>query len=246
MSDIQKKLGLGQQQQIPEVDGSVVCHVAIAAFLWGTNGGEEGDFVDTRSPRAALDLLSAWTASDLDALDAASDACFAPTTSDSSSSGQSSHTQKKKASQHFLTPEDIRRMKPRQVSTHRKREGEFTRSNLSRAIKHISTFCNEQSGGLNSMLICASTTNDHRLRREVGLQIGRMMSVYVENDDVKKLIYRELGCSDCGLLGRMKRRRRRIMVSRKCRHLPLKNWMTKMKKRARRWMVLRLARSQSY
>ena len=188
LTDVQKKKLT--QQQMPEVDGSVVCRVAIAAFLWGTNGNgssSEGNVVDTRPPRAALDLLSAWTASDLDALDAASDACF------SSSNGQ---TKKKKASQHFLSPEDIRRMKPRQVSTHRKREGEFTRSNLSRAIQHISTFCNNQSGGLNSMLICASTTIDHRLRREVGLQIGRMMSVYVENDDVKKLIYRELGCSD--------------------------------------------------
>jgi len=196
LNDQQKKKL--QQMQIPEVDGSVICRVAIAAFLWGTNdrsgsSSNEGENIDTRPPRAALDLLSAWTASDLDALDAASDACFTPTSSDSSSNSQS---KKKKASQHFLSPEDIRRMKPRQVSAHRKREGEFTRSNLSRAIEHISTFCNDQSGGLNSMLICASTTIDHRLRREVGLQIGRMMSVYVENDDVKKLIYRELGCSD--------------------------------------------------
>ena len=196
LSDLDKKKL--QQMQMPEVDGSVICRVAIAAFLWGTNGSgkssnEGEDVIDTRPPRAALDLLSAWTASDLDALDAASDACFAPTSSDSNSSSVSG---KKKASQHFLSPEDIRRMKPRQVSTHRKREGEFTRYNLSRAIQHISTFCNDQSGGLNSMLICASKTIDHRLRREVGLQIGRMMSVYVENDDVKKLIYRELGCND--------------------------------------------------
>ena len=68
--------------------------------------------------------------------------------------------------------------------------------NLTRAKEHVTTFCNVETGGLDAMLTCASKTNDHRLRREVGLQIGRLMSIYDEDDDVKKLIYRELGCSD--------------------------------------------------
>ena len=87
-------------------------------------------------------------------------------------------------------------MKPRQVAAHRKREAEYSRANLRRATCNIEKFCNEETGGLEAMLTCASRTNDHRLRREVGLQIGRMMSVYEENDDVKKLIYRMLGCTD--------------------------------------------------
>jgi hypothetical protein len=40
--------------------------------------------------------------------------------------------------------------------------------------------------------------NDHCLRHELGLQIRRLMSVYDEKDDneVKKLIHRELGCTN--------------------------------------------------
>jgi len=187
-------------EHVSEVDGSSVCRVATAAFLWGSgrkNGSGPSDDTagsssDTRAPRAALDLLSAWTASDLDALDAASDACYAP--SSSSSSKQSFRG--KKASHHKLTAEDIRQMKPRQVATHRRREGEYQRNNMKRAIQHISAFCSEETGGLDAMLSCAAGTEDHRLRREVGLQVGRMMSIFEEDDDVKKLLSKALGCTD--------------------------------------------------
>lgn len=171
--------------RVSEVDGSTVCRVAIAAFSWGSK--EEGD-ASTTTPRAALDLLSAWTASDLDALDAASDACF-----DSSPSTSSNF---KKATHAKITPEDVRRMKPRQVAAHRKREAEYRKVNIERAMRHISMFCNSETGGLDAMLALCAQTHDHRLRREVGLQIGRMISLIEEEDDVKQLVAGALGCRD--------------------------------------------------
>jgi len=186
----------------PEVDPSSVCRVASAAFLWNcdkgdpesnadastTNGNGSGD---TRVPRAALDLLSAWTAADLDALDAASEACAG--ISSSSSSSSSTYV---KASHHRITPEEIRQMKPRQVAAHRKREAEYRNANLQRAIRHTSMFCSKETGGLDHMLTCAARAKDHRLRREVGLQIGRLVSNLEEGDDVKKLVASALGCAD--------------------------------------------------
>lgn len=173
-------------EHVPEVDANSICRIAISALTWGSTNDNDG-----RAPRAALDLLSAWTASDLDALDAASDACF-----DSSPSTNSKQYTYTKAAHHRLTPEEMRQMKPRQVAAHRKREAEYQRNNLQRAIQHITVFCNEETGGLDSMLACAARATDHRLRREVGLQIGRMMSLFEEDDDVKKLITLALGCRD--------------------------------------------------
>lgn len=49
---------------------------------------------------------------------------------------------------------------------------------------------------MDAMLRCAARAEDHRLRREVGLSIGRMMSAYEEDDDVKRLIAGALGCTD--------------------------------------------------
>jgi hypothetical protein len=177
---------------VPEVDASSVCRVAIAALSWGSKHNEDGNAsMTTATPRAALDLLSAWTASDLDALDAASDACF-----DSSPSSASSNNRFKKATHVKITPEDMRTMKPRQVAAHRKREAEYRTANLQRAVQHISIFCNKETGGLDAMLALCARTNDHRLRREVGLQIGRMIAVLEEQDDVKKLVAGTLGCLD--------------------------------------------------
>lgn len=170
---------------VPEVDGSSICRVSIAALSWGS---KEGD-VSTTISRAALDLLSAWTASDLDALDAASDACF-----NSSPSMSLSRDNIEKAAHAKLTPEEIRHMKPRQVAAHRKREAEYRTANLHRALQHITMFCNRETGGLDAMLTLCATTFDHRLRREVGMQIGRMMSLFEEDDDVKKMVASALGC----------------------------------------------------
>ena len=194
---------------LPEVDASSICRVTRAAFLWedfskscsrSSGGISSSIFNDSRPPRAALDLLSTWTASDLDALDAASDACHAPTMSASSNTNSTSTSNKntKKATRHRITPEEIRKMKPRQGATHRKREADHHRIAQQRTIRHISTFCSAETGGLDAMLSCAALTNDHRLRRELGLQIGRLMSVYDETDDdeVKKLVHRGLGCTD--------------------------------------------------
>ena len=174
---------------VPEVDASSVCRVASAAFLWGTNGNTIA-IGDSRAPRAALDLLAAWTATDLEALDAASDACYVP--SSSSATGPSG----KKLSHNKLRPEETRNMKPRQVAAHRKREHEYKLSTTKRALQHIHTFCSEETGGLDAMLTCAAKTDDHRLRREMGLQIGRLVSVIEESDDVKKLVSKALGCSN--------------------------------------------------
>ena len=184
---------------LSEVDSSSICQVVRAAFSWGgftsTNSdlsGGSSDF-DTRPPRAALDLLSAWTASDLDALDAAWDACLTQSTSASTGT---SYMNSKKASQHRITPEEIRKLKPRQVAAHRKREAEYHQITKHKAIQCVSIFCNAKNGGLDAMLSCASRTNDHRLRRELGLQLGRLISVYEDNDDLKKLMCKELGCTN--------------------------------------------------
>jgi len=184
---------------LSEVDVSSICQVTRAAFSWGgftsTNSDLSGGIseCDTRPPRAALDLLSAWTASDLDALDAAWDACLTQSTSASTGT---SYMNSKKASQHRISPEEIRKLKPRQVAAHRKREAEYHQITKQRAIQCVSIFCNAENGGLDAMLSCASRTNDHRLRRELGLQLGRLISVYEDNDDLKKLMCKELGCTN--------------------------------------------------
>mmetsp|Transcript_6505 Transcript_6505/g.12325 ORF Transcript_6505/g.12325 Transcript_6505/m.12325 type:complete len:96 (+) Transcript_6505:1083-1370(+) len=65
--------------------------------------------------RRSISSISAWTASNLDALDAASsDPRYAPSSSSSA---------KQRAARHKLTVEDVRQMKSRQVAAHRKREG---------------------------------------------------------------------------------------------------------------------------
>lgn len=175
-----------RESDVPDVDASSICRVAIAAFLWGSSDNTNN--ADSRAPRAALDLLSAWTASDLEALDAASDACYTPSSSSSSSGG----SRGKKLSYNKLRPEDTRSMKPRQVAAHKKREHEYKQNILIRALQHIHTFCSEETGGLDAMLTCAAKTDDHRLRREMGLQIGRLLSVIEESDDVKKLASKAL------------------------------------------------------
>lgn len=175
-------------EQLDEVDISTICRVAIAAFSWNILSTSDCKN-DGRAPRAALDLISAWAASDLDALDAASDACYAP--SDPCKKGSA-----KRATTHRINQDDIRSMKPRQVAAHKKREADFKRANDQRSMQHIAAFCSEDTGGLDAMLSCAASTEDHRLRREVGLQIGRMMSLFEEDDDVKKLVAPALGCSD--------------------------------------------------
>ena len=174
------------EEQPVEVDISTISRVAISAFSWSTQSTSDCKS-DGRAPRAALDLISAWTASDLDALDAASDACYAP--SDPSKKGST-----KRATTHRINQDDIRSMKPRQVAAHKKREADFHRANAQRSMQHISAFCSEDTGGLDAMLSCAVSTEDHRLRREIGLQIGRMMSLFEEDDDVKKLVVPALGC----------------------------------------------------
>lgn len=189
---VEEPVALTEGGHVQEVDGSSVCRMAKAAFVWGScarNGGPTNN--DTKAPRAALDLIAAWTASNLDALDAASEACYAPL-----SSSPQNWTGQPKASHHKLTPEDVRGMKPRQVAAHRKREADYQHHNLQRAIRNISAFCSEEVGGLDSMLACAARVANHRLRREVGLQIGRMMSVFEEEDDVKMLIHKALGCTN--------------------------------------------------
>ena len=172
---------------VPEVDGSSICRVSIAALSWRSKAGD----TSTPTSRAALDLLSTWTASDLDALDAASDACF-----NSYPSLPLSRSNIRKAADAKLTPEEIRKMKPRQMAVHRKREAEYRTANLHRALNHIKMFCNRETGGLDTMLTLCATTLDHRLRREVGMHVGRMMSLFEENDDVKKLVAHALGCSN--------------------------------------------------
>lgn len=175
-----------------EVDSSSVCQAAISAFMWGSSSVDDSD---VGLPRAALDLLSTWTASDdLDTIDAASE--------EHSFASSSSHTKKEARHRYRISADEIRVMKPRQAAAHRKREADYRRENIRRANRRISMFCGDGvSGGLDALLTCAATTDDPRLRREMGLQIGRWMNVVAEenggnDDEVKKLIYRGLGCTD--------------------------------------------------
>ena len=175
---------------VPEIDASSISRVAIAAFMWDLSRDDNHNNTgDSRAARAALDLLAAWTASDLEALDAASDACYALSTS--STIGTSG-----KMRDHKLRPEDTRNMKPRQVAAYKKREYDYKQNNIKRCRLHVNTFCDKQTGGLDAMLTCAANTDDHRLRREIGLQIGRLLSVIEDSDDVKKLVSNAIGCSN--------------------------------------------------
>lgn len=179
------------KEEDSEVDSSSVCQAAIAAFMWRRTFANTDD-VDTS--RAALDLLSTWMASDdLDTIDAASD--------EHSFASSTSHTKKETRHRYRISADEIRAMKPRQAAAHRKREADYRRKNIHRANRRISFFCGDGVSGLDAMLNCATTTDDPRLIREMGLQIGRWMNVVAEendgnDDEVKKLIYRYLGCTD--------------------------------------------------
>ena len=179
------------EEEDMEYDASSVCQAAIAAFSWGSSSADNSEVSPSR---AALDLLSTWTASDdLDTMDALSD---------EHSFTSSAPTKKYARHRYRISAEEIRSMKPRQAAAHRKREADYCRNNRLRAYRRISIFCSDGiSGGLDAMLTCAAITDDPRLRREVGLQIGRWMNVVAEANDgndvsVKKLIYRGLGCTD--------------------------------------------------
>ncbi len=156
--------------------------------------------------------------SNLDAFDAALEATSALSNSNSTST---SNKNTKKASQNRITPKETRKMKPRQVATHQKHVAEYHQVAQKRTICHVSTFCTIETGGLDAMLLCAAQTNDHCLRHELGLQIGRLMSVYDEKDDneVKKLIHRELGCTNW----KVKNKNGMGMGSGNCLHFLLKN-----------------------
>ena len=174
-----------------KIDSLSVCQAAIAAFLWGRSSANNSEMDPSR---AALDLLSTWTSSDdLDTFDA---------TSDEHSFASSAHSKREAQHRYRTSAEEIRSMKPRQAAAHRKREADYRGENLRRANRRIAIFCGDGvSSGLDTMLTSAATTNDPRLRRELGLQIGRWMSVVAEandgnDDEVKKLIYRGLGCTD--------------------------------------------------
>ncbi len=179
------------EEEDTEYDASSVCQAAIAAFSWGSSSADNSEVSPSR---AALDLLSTWTASDdLDTIDASSD---------EHSLLSSAHTKKDARHRYRISAEEVRAMKPRQAAAHRKREADYCRNNLLRAYRRISIFCGDGvSGGLDAMLTCAAIIDDPRLRREVGLQIGRWMSVVAEANDgddipLKKLIYRGLGCTN--------------------------------------------------
>ena len=131
-------------------------------------------------------------ASDLDAIDAAPEGMSASSNNNSTST---LNKNTKKASQHCITPKETRKMKQQKVATHQNREAKYHQIAQKMTIHQVFTFCSVETGGLDAMLSCAARSNDHRLRRELGLQIRRLMRVYDEKDDneVKKLIHRELG-----------------------------------------------------
>ena len=101
----------------PDLASEFCCKVFLGLFSSSSGQAPENDAAkdtvvaddDASSAvpqRAAQDLLSAWTASDLDALDAASDACYhAPSSSDSTNNGSSSRAKNaKQASRHRRHP----------------------------------------------------------------------------------------------------------------------------------------------
>ena len=147
-----------------DVDRPSVCR-AIVATLTAEGGGSV--------QRSGLDLLSAWTAADADAVAEAAEAADV-----------NLYEAKKGRKDGRLTDEELRRtLKPKEYARHKRGEYEARRRNQERARESVAHFCDVETGGLDALLECAVRSDDHSLRREAGAAVGRLAAAFGENDD---------------------------------------------------------------
>ena len=165
-------------QAVQDVNGPSVCRATIA----GLSAPVTED--STTCHRASIDLLSAWTASDMDAIASAAEA--------SDVYLESANSRNSKPNR--LSEAQMNDLKPREFAKYKKKMYEIHKHNTDRAKENSILFCDEETGGLTALLDCAVSTNDHALRREVGSAIGRLMACF-EDDEAKILVSPLLGYS---------------------------------------------------
>ena len=143
------------------VDGSAISQICLTSMNFSTNK-------DNRLKRAAIDLLSTWTSSNWEDI-ALSASSFTNTIS-----------QVKKKEQ--LSESDIQSLPPRQFAAYRKREYDISLHKKLCAKRNVLLFCDEQTGGLHTLLNSAiDCGDDNRIRKEIVLLLGRMLYIIVED-----------------------------------------------------------------
>lgn len=166
-------------QSVHDVNGSSICR----AIISGLSAPLSED--STTCHRASIDLLSAWTASDMDALASAAEASdvYLESAANNSSSQQKNR----------LSEAQMNNLKPKEFAQYKKKMYEIHKQNQDRAKQNAILFCDMETGGLTALLDCAVSTSDHSLRREIGSAIGRLVASFEEDEDVMKLISPLLG-----------------------------------------------------
>ena len=167
------------QPSAHDVNGPSVCRALVA----GLSAPPSED--STTCHRAAIDLLSAWTASDRDALASAAEA--SDVYLESAATGGSSKQSNR------LSEAQMTNLKPKEFAQYKKKMYEIHKHNQERARENAILFCDMETGGLTALLDCAVSTNDHSLRREIGGAIGRLVASFEEDEDVMKLVGPLLG-----------------------------------------------------
>jgi len=165
MNDDEDDEDIKENKDETMVNGTTICRmcqIALSTTISTT---------DVRAQRAALDLLSAWVTSDKDSIVSAAE----------EASGMDQRKKKKKQP----TEEDVRQMKPREFAAYNKRRYEIIKRNNRRTKESVEQFLkytekkgggSTRCGGLSALLKCATSTQDYRLRREVGVMVGRLIS----------------------------------------------------------------------
>lgn len=129
--------------------------------------------VDNRLRRAAIDLLSTWTSSDWEEI-----ALSASSLANADVKNSSSLHKNKK-----LSELEIQALPPREFAAYRKMEYESMKHRKKCAKQNVLLFCDEQTGGLHALLNAAIRSDkDSRMRREIGLIIGRILHTLIIND----------------------------------------------------------------
>ena len=167
------------QSSAHDVNGPSVCRALVA----GLSAPPSED--STTCHRAAIDLLSAWTASDRDALASAAEA--SDVYLESAATGGSSKQSNR------LSEAQMTNLKPKEFAQYKKKMYEIHKHNQERARENAILFCDMETGGLTALLDCAVSTDDHSLRREIGSAIGRLVASFEEDEDVMKLVGPLLG-----------------------------------------------------
>lgn len=128
---------------------------------------------DTLLP-AALDVLSSWTAPNRQTV------VMASTT---------------EPVLHKHSESELRRMKPRDVAAIRKQEYQLQKRDKEWAKRRATFFCVQ--GGLERLLQATVVTENHGLRKQVGVVVGRILSSIQDDEDVKEAVKPLLGNGRC-------------------------------------------------